>query len=320
MKEIKIPKYFSHNTIDEVLQQREILLQTEKCQPSEEVIFDLRENEFVSILGVLLIAEISDFLQKDKDCKCFVRTKKDSAQLWFPTIMGLIKREGYNQEIENYLNQIRVPIQRCNNDKESLTAVNKLIPIIRQELSLPEPLLKALNWALWELVGNAGLHGYRMYGKGDSNYPKPVYFCAFDYKDFIDMAILDVGCGIRNSFLKSGKDKYRNITNAEALSLSIKESETGDPCGSTGFGLFGCAEIARKAKGKLVIISGTDKLIVSEHGEELLSSGKFDGTMVLLTLPQKSAIDLADILGKGSIAVVLSLDDLIGSGGTDAGN
>ena len=109
---------------------------------------------------------------------------------------------------------------------------------------------KALNWALWELVGNAGLHGYQMYGKSDCNYPKPVYFCAFDYKDFIDMAILDIGCGIHTSFLNSGKDKYKNITNAEALSLAIKESETGDPGGSTGFGLFGCAEIARKAKGK----------------------------------------------------------------------
>ncbi|MFH1441000.1 MAG: hypothetical protein ABIH18_03030 [Candidatus Omnitrophota bacterium] len=318
MKEIKIPKYFSHNTIDEVLKQREVLLLTEKCQPSEDVIFDLRDNVFVSILGILLIAELSDFLQEDKKCKCFVKTKKGSLQLLLPTIMGLVKRDNPNQEVENYLNQIRVPIQRCHNDKESLGAVNRLMPIIRQELNLPEPLLKALNWALWELVGNAGLHGYRMYAKKDCEYSKPVYFCAFDYKDFIDIAILDVGCGIYNSFLKSGRDKYKNITNAEALSLSIKKSETGDPGGSTGFGLFGCAEIARKAKGKLVIISGVNKLIVSAQGEEVLSSGKFDGTMVLLSIPQKSAIDLADILGKRNISVVLSLDDLIG--GIDVGS
>jgi len=195
----------------------------------------------------------------------------------------------------------------------------RTIPIIRQELNLPEPLLKALNWALWELIGNAGLHGYHMYGKRDSNYPRPVYFCSFDFNNFIDMAILDVGCGIHSSFINSGKAKYRNITNAEALALSIKESETGDPGGSTGFGLFGCAEIARKAKGELVIISGANKLIVSEQGDKLFSSGKFDGTMVLLSLPQKSAVDLADILGKGNITVVSSLDDLIGPGGTDVG-
>lgn len=318
MKLIKIPIYFSHNTIDEVLKQREALLQIEKCQPSEEVIFDLRGNEFVSILGILFIAELSDFLLKEKNCKCFVRTWRNSSQLWLSKVMGLVKRDGSNQEVENYLNQIRVPIQRCSNDKGSLKAVNKLMPIIRQKLSLPEPLLKALNWALWELVGNAGLHGYRMYGKKDNNFPKPVYFCAFDYEKFIDVAILDVGCGIHNSFLQSGNEKYRNITNAEALLLSIKESETGDPGGSTGFGLFGCAEIARKAKGKLVIISGSNKLILTEQKEQVLSSGKFDGTMVLLSLPQKSEIDLADILGKGNVTVVSSLDDLIG--GTDVGN
>jgi len=317
MKEIKIPKILSHNTIGEVLQQREILLQIEECKPSDEIIFDLSENESVSILGILLIAELSDFLREERKCNCFVRTKKGSLQLYFPRIMGLIKRDRPNQEIENYLNEIRVPIQRCHNDKESLDAVNRLIPIIRRELNLPEPLLKALNWALWELVANAGLHGYRMYGKGEFDYPKPVYFCAFDYKDFIDMAILDVGCGIHASFLKSGKDKYKNISNAEALTSAIKESETGDPGGSTGFGLYGCAEIARKAKGKLVIISGTDKLIVSEQGEKLLSSGNFSGTMVLLSIPQKSAIDLAEILGKDNITVVSSLDDLIG--GVDAG-
>lgn len=312
MKEIKIPKYFNYNTIDEVLQQRQILLQLEECHFSEEVIFDLRENEFVSVLGILVIAELSDFLQKEKKCKCFVRTSPGTLQLLFPTIMGLVTRDKPDQEVEHYLNQIRVPIQRCHNDKDSLRAVNKLIPIIKHELNPPEPLLKALNWALWELVGNAGLHGYRMYDKDNTDYPYPVYFCAFNYKEFIDMAILDAGYGIHASFLQSGKDKYKSITNAEALSLAIKESESGDPGGSTGFGLFGCAEIARKAKGKLIIISGSHKLIVSEQGEKILSSGKFDGTMVLLTLPQRATIQLADILGEDNITVVSDLDDLLG--------
>ena len=40
--------------------------------------------------------------------------------------------------------------------------------------------------------------------------------------------------------------------------------------------------------------------------------------MVSLNLPQKSSIDLADILGKGSVTVVSSLDDLIG--GIDVGS
>ncbi|MFH1504261.1 MAG: hypothetical protein ABIH08_02570 [Candidatus Omnitrophota bacterium] len=131
------------------------------------------------------------------------------------------------------------------------------------ELKPPEPLLKALNWALWELVGNAGLHGYNMYKKKNVDYPMPVYFCAFDYKKFIGMAILDVGRGIQKSFLESGNDKYKGISNSDALALSIKDETTCDSQGSAGMGLFGCAEIAKQAKGELIIISGPNKLIIS---------------------------------------------------------
>ena len=75
MKKIKIPKYFYYNKFDEVLQQRDTLLQKGNLSSSEEIEFDLLENEHISVLGLLFIAQFSDFLYKEKNCKCFVKTK-----------------------------------------------------------------------------------------------------------------------------------------------------------------------------------------------------------------------------------------------------
>lgn len=249
MKLIKIPRYFSYSNFDEVLEQEKKVIEKNNFERSETIIFDYSNNKHISVLGLLFLVQLSDFLKEEKNCKCFARGSKESTPSWFTRIMGWTHGKEDDEKIGEYLSSVRVPIQRCHNNNECLLAVNKLIPIVRLELKPSETLLKTLNWALWELVGNAGLHGYSMYKKKNVDYPKPVYFCAFDYKEYIDIAILDVGRGIHKSFLESGNDKYKDISNSEALCLSIKDKETCDSHGSAGMGLFGCAEIAKTSKG-----------------------------------------------------------------------
>lgn len=311
---LKLPKYFDHNQFDALLNQERQLFNEIRGNP-QDIVFDLSETEFISTLAVLLIAQISDnFIAGGHKCLVqYGKPKKESLTAWLFGVMGLVKDEN-DKEVQSYLDTFRVGIKRCHNGKESLDAVNKLIPIIRSEIKPSENVLRALNWALWEIVDNAGTHGYGTYDDMQSNYPRPVYFCAFSYKDvMIDIAILDSGQGIHKSFLTSGKEKYRNITNEDALKLSIQNSESGHPKGSPGFGLYGCAEMAKQSDGKLMIISGENKLIRSKESVDILSSSGYDGTMVSLRIPKQAAVNLESIFGKDSNIVLESIDDLFGS-------
>lgn len=308
---IKIPPFFHHGHLDSVLNHQ--ILTAEIKNGAYHVFFDVSETEHISVLGLLLIAQMADYLIERK-CKCSVyygKSKQQSHMAWYSRIMGLVKNDD-QQEARKYLDDFRVEIHRCCNGTESLKAVNKLIPIIKNELKPSDSVLRALNWALWELVDNAGTHGYAVYDSFDVSYSKPVYFCAFKYKEFIDIAILDTGRGVHKSFLLSGQEKYKNISNEKALELAIQDKESGHPHGSPGFGLFGCAEIARQSKGALVIISGDHKLVLSGDDKNVIPSGNFNGTMVLLSIPQKLVLSLEAIFGKDSNVVLESIDDLFG--------
>jgi len=306
---IKLPKFFDYNNFDLILNQQESIWEEAK-KDSKQLIFDVSATEYISILGILLITQIADSI-RDK-CKCVIRygkSKQASFMAGLMSIMGVVNNR-LDKKIQEYLDNFRVPVQRCHNGGENLKAVNKVIPIIKNEFKPSEEVLKALNWALWELVDNAGMHAYDI-SEFNINYPHPLYFCAFDYKNTIDIAILDMGKGIQASFLASGKEKYKNVSNEDALKLAIQNGETGNPKGSTGFGLFGCCEIAKQARGKLVIISGSHKLIVSEKSIQSFPCSKFNGTMVSLRIPREVVLNLEKIFGESNI-ILEPIEDLLG--------
>lgn len=309
MKIIKLPTHFGHNSFDIILDEKENIISTARKDPKE-LIFDVSETESISMLGLLLILSICDAV--GQDCKCTVSYGKpisESNMANLMEIMGAVKSQR-NKETEEVLDSIRVPVRRCFNGNENLAAVNHVIRIVKNEFNPSTEVLNALNWALWELVDNAGMHGYNIseFGK---NYPKPLYFCAFDYKDTIEIAILDVGRGIHNSFLESGLEKYKDITSEQSLLLAIKDGVTSKPGGSMGFGLFGCSEIAKYSNGSLIVISGNNKLMISSAGVNAETCSKFDGTMVSLRMPRDAIVNLKGIFGENSL-VLDSIEDVFG--------
>jgi len=313
-KHINIPQYFEHNRFDDVLSQIAFVEQEIKNDP-QNIVFDLSSNEFVSVLGALLMMKISDSF-RTKGCECFVHypddTEKKKKRKWYTEIMGIVKKDP-GKNIEEYLKKFIVPIQRCYTGHESLDAINKkIIPLIHQEFKPSATVLKSLNWSLWEVIGNSIVHGY-LIEEFEQRSLTPVYCCAYDYKDFIEVAILDAGQGILSSLSLSGKEEYKNISSEEALKLCVQDGVSGSKDGSPGFGLYGCAEIARKSGGELIIISGDKKILLKEGDVDIISCIKFQGTMVQLKIPSGVDIDLTKVFSKDSLVVSEDIDWLIGN-------
>lgn len=71
--------------------------------------------------------------------------------------------------------------------------------------------------------------------------------------------------------------------------------------------------MAKQSDGKLMIISGENKLIRSKESVDILASSGYDGTMVSLRIPKQAAVNLESIFGEDSNIVLESIDDLFGS-------
>ncbi len=305
---IKMPSLTNHELVDDFLKREDEIMSDVEKGLVKEIIIDLSEAGLLSVANILFIARILHRV-KPFDVKCFAKycedEKRRGLQKFFIEIM--VAQKSKVEEVEKYLDTIRVPLQVCHNATESLSAVNKLIPIIRDEYHPTEPVIKALNWILWEVIDNAGVHGYQV-EEFDRNYQQPVFFCSYDAKEFIDIAILDMGQGIHNSFLRSGKDKYKGINNEEALRLAIQDKESGNPKGSPGFGLYGCAEIVRQTAGRLVIISGASRLVLNGRDLNVSSCYTLRGTLVTIRIPVNAAVDLKRIFGDKNLIVSEELD------------
>lgn len=306
---------FDHHQIDDLLKQETEFWNKQKEGNIEQVFFDFSEAATLTVSNILFIKRIL-YLLRGSGIRCTAEYGKDTEHKKFIRgileTMGLLKPRMKSADIETYLDSFRVPVQTCMNGNESLTAVNKkLMPIIKKECGSNDAIFKAVNWILWEIVDNAGNHGYRTF-TFEHNYPKPVFFCAYAYEDFIDVSVLDMGQGMQASFLNSGKEKYRNITNEQALRLSIQDKESGNPTGSPGFGLYGCSEIVRQSKGRLIIISGTNRLIQEGQDFHMFSCYNLTGTLVSIRIPAKFALDLKGIFSENSLIITEDIDSLFG--------
>ncbi|MBF0595589.1 MAG: ATP-binding protein [Candidatus Omnitrophica bacterium] len=307
----KIPVLIDHKQIDEILKQEDDLQSLFQKKEVECVLFDFSDAAVLSASNVLLIKKML-YVLRGSGIKSIAEYGEDRGRKqWFLETMRLARSSKKSSDAEAYLDTFRVPVESCISADDSLKAVNKLVPIIRSKYHPSEDILKAINWILWEIVDNAGNHGYRTM-EFNQNYPQPVFFCAYAYNDFIDIAVLDMGQGIQQSFLTSGKEKYKSVTNEEALRLCIQDKESGHPKGSPGFGLYGCSEIVRQSGGRLDIISGPNRLLLNGRALTVDSCYNLSGTLVSIRIPAQFALDLKGIFGENSVIATEDIDSLFG--------
>lgn len=307
---LSVPAYLVEASFLSFIAQQEDLI-SKISVDTPNVYIDFTKTKYISPLGFLLIASFVD-KTSGYHGKCFARdARHDSIARRFLRVMGVISRDNEEDDDSKFWDAVRVEVQRCNNATEDLNAVNKLMSIIRKK-NIPVQLLKTINWALFEVVDNAGVHGYKTYDSQLTNYALPVYFCAYSFPEKTEIAILDRGQGVHASFLGSGNAKYEGLTNRDALSMAIRKDTSGHPEGSPGFGLYGCSEIARRFGGEFRLFSG-NHLLQIKNGVEIISEHcSIEGTMVSMELNNNVNINLEEFFGEGSVIASESIDDLIG--------
>lgn len=132
--------------------------------------------------------------------------------------------------------------------------------------------LQALSYCFYEILDNVHIHSGRPIGTAMTHFDAE--------REVLRVLVADDGMGIRESLAEN--DKFRNITEEEAIRLCLEDSVTDGK--GMGFGLYATSRLMKDVGLQFVVHSGHHKLISKDGVTETVENGLWQGTIVYMEI------------------------------------
>ena len=138
-------------------------------------------------------------------------------------------------------------------DAQTLNAVYQdVVNAMTSHFEIEVSVLQALSYCLYEMMDNVHIH---------SGIPLGTAMTHFDEaQKVLRILIADDGMGIRASLAEN--EKYKDITEAEALRLCLEDTITDGK--GMGFGLYTTSRLVDSIGKEFILHSGSHKLMIKE--------------------------------------------------------
>lgn len=273
---------------------------------SDQYIFDWGNMNFVEPFGMLLIgAKIRQLMAKYPSSEYLDRDFKGNS---YAANMGFFKSilQNYGKapgELRGNINYIPInSINVADIQKKSFEGREHVVDTIEREaLKISQVLCKkddgildVLTYSIREIMRNVIEHSQsdKIWYAGQS----------WDYKNRVEISILDEGIGIQKSL---EKNKRLNIKSAEdALLLSLEpgissksvNKKSNDPYQNSGFGLYMTSGICKE--GGDFVIGSCNKACGTNQRGTAFGDLKFQGTIIRMRLIVSKIPELKEIQSK----------------------
>ena len=165
-------------------------------------------------------------------------------------------------------------------DAQSLNSVYKdVVNALTSHFEIEVSVLQALSYCLYEMMDNVHIHSGKPLGTAITHYD--------DLEKKLRILIADDGMGIRESLAEN--EKYKDITEAEALKLCLEDKITDGK--GMGFGLYTTSRLVDSIGNDFILHSGKHKLIRKDGLESVVENGFWQGTLVYMVLGTGVEID-----------------------------
>ena len=165
-------------------------------------------------------------------------------------------------------------------DAETIYAVyRKVIELLTRHMEIETTMLQGLSYCYYEVLDNVLTHSGKTLGSVLSYYDADAHS--------LRILVADDGIGVRASLASA--EKYRNISEEEALLSCIKDSVTDGK--GMGFGLYSTSLLAQNVAIQFEIRSGEHKLQLIQGNMCVSPADKWQGTLVFLELHTNQEID-----------------------------
>ena len=165
-------------------------------------------------------------------------------------------------------------------DAHTLNSVYKdVVNAMTSHLEIEISVLQALSYCLYEMMDNVHIHSGKPLGTAMT--------CFDEVQRTLSILIADDGMGIRASL--SENEKYKDVTEAEALRLCLEDQVTDGK--GLGFGLYTTSRLVDRIGKEFILHSGKHKLIRKDGLESVVENGFWQGTLVYMVLGTGVEID-----------------------------
>lgn len=144
--------------------------------------------------------------------------------------------------------------------------------------------LQALSYCFYEILDNVHIHSGKPLGTAITHFDAK--------KETLRVLVADDGMGIQRSLAEN--DKYKDITEADALTLCLQDTVTDGK--GMGFGLYATSRLMKDIGLNFVLHSGHHKLIYKDNHTEVIENGLWQGTILYMELSTSKDIDPNDVV------------------------
>jgi anti-sigma regulatory factor (Ser/Thr protein kinase) len=165
-------------------------------------------------------------------------------------------------------------------DAQTLNTVYRdVVKAMTSHLEIEVSVLQALSYCLYEMMDNVHIHSGKPLGTAMTHYD--------DSQKNLRILIADDGMGIRASLAEN--EKYRDVTEAEALKLCLEDTITDGK--GMGFGLYTTSRLVNSIGKEFILHSGFHKLIIKDGITSIVENGFWQGTLIYMEIGTGEEID-----------------------------
>ncbi len=179
-----------------------------------------------------------------------------------------------------------VKIQSYNKDNQ-IDVLTSILKMLRVNSKIDDNVYASLDYCFNEILDNVLNHSDKELGKGKGW----VVAQYFPNLNSIRLMVCDFGIGIKKAL-----EEVYNFEEKEALLSCIKEGVTNGK--GQGHGLYATSQFIEMNKGWLSIISGENKLDLSEDSIVVNSTPYWQGTCVYMRINTNIDVDYRKFTGK----------------------
>ncbi|MBR4263714.1 MAG: ATP-binding protein [Paludibacteraceae bacterium] len=159
-----------------------------------------------------------------------------------------------------------------------------VVSVLTQYMDIEVTVLQAMSYCFYEMLDNVLIHSGKDLGTVITQYDTTNHILSF--------LIADDGMGVQASLKEN--EKYRNITESEALKMCIQDTITDGH--GMGFGLYSALRLAQKAGLLYEVRSGNHTMQVKDDVVTTKESEFWQGTIVYMQLRTDVEIDPAEVV------------------------
>lgn len=165
-------------------------------------------------------------------------------------------------------------------DAQTLNTVYKdVISAMTSHFEIEVSVLQALSYCLYEMMDNVHIHSGKPLGTAMT--------CYDNVEKTLAILIADDGMGVRASLAEN--EKYRDITEADALKMCLEDKVTDGK--GLGFGLYTTSRLVDSIGKEFILHSGMHKLVRKDGNESVIENGFWQGTLIYMVIGTGEEID-----------------------------